>query len=112
MAKTAVAFPILPGKEEDVRHFASAALGARRAELDASFRGFGIREECWYLQQTPQGYLLLVTIDAEDPLRMFQEWAASQAPFDVWFKEQAGACAGIDFSQPIPGLPLEIFAWS
>ena len=111
MATTAVAFPILPGKVDDVRRFAAEIMGPRREELSKSFRGFGITREAWYLQPMPQGALLVAYIEAEDPLRMFHQWAASQDPFDVWYKQQAGACAGIDFSRPVPGLPDQVMNW-
>lgn len=110
MATMAVAFPVLPGQAEAGRRFAQEAL-SRRQELAESFRRIGVSREEWYLQSTPQGELVIVVLEAADPRRAFQDWAASSDPFDRWFKQQAQAVSGIDFNQPLADLPERIFAW-
>lgn len=111
MATSAVAFPVLPGKTEAGRRFAQEVLGARRAEAEASWARGGISAESWFIQSTPMGDMVIVVMQAEDPARAWQEWAASQDPYDRWFKETAGAVCGLDFNQPLPAMPEQILDW-
>jgi len=111
MTSLAIAFPILPGMSEKVRWLAAEVQGPRHSEMGASQRAHGIVRENWYIQSTPQGEMVIVYMEAEDPMRALQEWALSQAPFDIWFKQQVGEICGIDFNQPIPALPEQVFAW-
>jgi uncharacterized protein with GYD domain len=111
MATVAVAFPVLPGKSEDGRRFAQEVT-ERQREAAESFGRMGVTRESWYLQTTPQGDLVIVYMEADDPVRAFQTWAASNDPYDQWFKRRAGAICGIDFNQPPPALPEQIFHWA
>jgi hypothetical protein len=108
MTTLAVAFPVLPGKAEAGRQFAKDVMGARCADQQASFRRMGVTREAWFLQSTPMGDMILVWIEGEDPAEGLRTWAASTDPHDVWFKQQAGAICGLDFSQPIPSAPEQI----
>lgn len=55
---------------------------------------------------------LIAYVEADNPLHAFQQFAASQDPFDRWYKEQVRALSGLDMSQPPPGLPEQIFEWA
>ncbi len=111
MAMTTVVFPVLSGKAEEGRRFAQEVMGPRRAEAEQSFRRMGVTREAWFFQSTPAGDLIIVWMEAEDPLAAFAQWARSDDPFDRWFKETAGAISGLDFNQPLPALPEQIFTW-
>ncbi|HLI26360.1 MAG TPA: hypothetical protein VKZ60_04780 [Chloroflexota bacterium] len=111
MASIALAFPILPGQIAAARQFAQACMGPRRAELAASYQEHGITHEEWFLQEGPAGAAMIVYFEADDPARSLRTWAASQAPFDRWFKAEARACTGIDFDQPLAALPEPVLAW-
>jgi len=106
-----IAFPILPGKEEAGRRFAEDVRNQYGAEMDRSLRERGAVREDWYMQTGPQGSMVLLYIEAEDVLKLFQDWALSNDPFDCWFKQQAQEVCGIDFNQPLPALPEQIFSW-
>ena len=70
------------------------------------------RERIW-LQPAPQGDLEILYLEVDDPARAFQEIAASQEPFDVWFRGFALEHYGLDLTQPLPGpLPELILDWS
>ena len=110
---TAIAFaaPFLPGKAEAFRRFAQEALGARRKQQDESRSSKGLtRELCW-IQSTPQGEMLIVLLEGEDPARANREFAASDSAYDRWFKQEVGSMTGIDFNQPLPVLPELVFDW-
>jgi hypothetical protein len=72
----------------------------------------GVRQEEWFLQETPQGGMIIVRLEADDPAEALARWAMSQNSFDCWFKAQAGQVCGLDFNQPLSGLPEQVLHWS
>ena len=107
---TGLAFcaPVLPGRADAGRAFAKDAYS--RSEFAASRRDKGISREVVTLLQSPHGDLIAVYAEGSDPIDGNAKFAASQEPFDVWFKEEAGKLSPpeVDFSQPIEGV-VEIF---
>jgi len=104
-------FPILPGKTDLAKQFAQE-VKSRQEEFSRALGQRGLTREDWYLQSTPHGDMILLVMEGDDPLRTMHGWAASQDPFDVWFKSRAYEISGMDFSQPILGLPEHVFAWT
>ena len=112
MASLASAFPILPGKTEQWKQFSRETIGPRRSEYEASRKRLGITREVAYLQQTPQGDMAVVYVEAQNIPRIFEGFGTSQEPFDVWFREQVKDIHGFDLAQPLPGpLPEAIVDW-
>ncbi len=101
-----IAFPVLPGKRGALKEFGKTVT-ARRREFEASEKRLGIPKEAWFAQSTPQGDLVLIYFEAKDPARALGEFARSQDPFDLWFKEQVKAITGVDLNQPPAGPPPE-----
>lgn len=106
MATLALALPCLPGGADKARQLADECAGQRRAEFDDFHRRAGLTAERWYLQQTPQGELILVVLEG-DPQGAIGKLGASEHPFDRWFKERVREIHGVDFNQPLPGPPPE-----
>ena len=99
-----LAVPILPGKTEEWRRFTEELNGPRRTEWEESRRRVGIQREASYLNETPQGHLVVVYFDTEGPLEeIFQRLGTSQEPFDIWFRQKAKEIHGFDLEQPPPG---------
>ena len=112
MARFNAAFPVLPGKAEELKAFAQETLN-RTDELNACQKRLNLQHESWYLQHTPMGELLLVIMEGENPLQSLANFGASREPFDVWFKDQVIALCGVDLNQPPPGpMPSLIFDWN
>ena len=112
MASFASAFPILPGKTQQWKSFSQEMVGPRRREYEAARKRLGVTREVAYLQQTPQGDMVVVYIEAQNIPRVFEGFGISQEPFDVWFRQQVKDIHGLDFSQPLPGpLPEAIVDW-
>jgi len=109
MASFASVFPILPGKTEQWKRFCQEMVGPRRSEYEASNKRLGITRDFAALQQTPQGDVTVVYLEAQDIPRVFEGYASSQEPFDVWYREQLKDIHGVDFSQPLPGPLPEVF---
>jgi hypothetical protein len=104
---TAIAFaaPILPGKEEQGRAF-FREVNERHSEMTASRQalpGKLSREAAWVMH-SPMGDFGIVLLEGDDPVAANEAFAASQAPFDVWFKQQVAEFTGVDFGQPLPSI--------
>jgi hypothetical protein len=96
--------PLIPGAEDAGRTFAREAFETRRDEMTASRRALDQTVEVVTLQETPQGSIVCVYLEGADPAGANRILAASDAPFDVWFKGQLATLfpPEIDFSKPIP----------
>jgi hypothetical protein len=104
----AVAFcaPILPGKEETDRKGFEEVLGPRREEYDASRRRAAITREMVWHQQTPDGTVAVVYLEANDIPASMQALATSDDAFDEWFRELVKEVHGIDMTEG--GSPPEL----
>ncbi|MDH3606454.1 MAG: hypothetical protein OER12_05615 [Acidimicrobiia bacterium] len=102
MPAISFAIPILPGKVEAHVAHGEEVMGSRRAEYAASRKSLGIRKESAWHQETPNGTLAVVYIEADDPGAAMAGMASSDEPFDVWFRESITEIFGIDLSQPMP----------
>jgi hypothetical protein len=102
-------YPVLPGKEDDIRMLAADLAGPRREEARAFYKSFGVDRESWHYQETPHGPLVIgVTEIAGDPVAKGQEYAESNRPFDRWFKDQACNLTGVDPDVQPLGPPSEL----
>jgi hypothetical protein len=99
--------PVLPGKDDAGRAFATEAFVTRRAEFIESRKALGQNAEVVTLSVTPMGSFICGYLEGIDPVDGNRRFAASTRPFDVWFKEQLATLfpPQIDFSQPLP--PIE-----
>ena len=70
MPMMAVAFPILPGKTAEWRAWMEELNGLARQEFDESRRRAGVHERT-FLQSTPMGDLVIVTLEGDDPGHAF-----------------------------------------
>jgi hypothetical protein len=102
--------PVLPGKTEAAKAFAKALMNERRADLDSALTT--ITKESWFIQSTPMGDFMIVYFQAPDPDAVHAALAASQDPFDVWFRAQVLDVTGVDVSKPPESSPVQIFDWT
>src|SRR6476660_2988036 len=108
MGMLAMAFPIPARKTEQWRRLAGEWRGATRAEFAAARRSLGVRERT-FLQHTPQGDLVLVTLEGDHPETAFAEFGQRTDPFTMWFKQQVSEIHGMDLSAPPPGpMPQQV----
>jgi len=112
MASLAMALPLLPGRTEAWKHWVQEMGGARLSEFQASRKRLGITGEASFLQQTPQGDMAILYIEAAVIAQALQGLATSQEPFDVLFRQQTQEFFGFDLAQPPSGPPSErVFDW-
>jgi hypothetical protein len=105
LALNAVAFPIPLGKTAEWRSFMGELNGPRRAEYTDARRRAGVHERI-FLQQTPMGDLVIVTLEGDDPTRSFDHDATDA--FTTWFHERIQAIHGIDMRGPSTRSPSEL----
>ena len=99
MQTIAFAAPMLPGKTDTDREaMASCASGARKAEHEASRVRAGIARESAWVQSTPNGDVAVVVLEAPDIQTAMSTLAASEDPFDRWFREIVREVHGIDLA--------------
>ena len=81
-----------------MREFARELQSRRSGECASFFRRHGVARETWHLQETPRGmWVTGVTQFPEKPIEAAgRDYAASQHPFDVWFKQQVKLVTGVD----------------
>ncbi len=110
MALMAFAAPILPGKTQQWRRFVEELNGPRRKEYEDARRRQGVRERA-FLQSTPQGDVVIVTMEGDDPMESFRRFAATNDPFTRWFNQQVTEIHGLGLnqiaSQPAPQMMVD-----
>ena len=104
MALFAMAFPIPPGKTEEWQAFRDELMGPRKAEYLASRKQAGVRERT-FLQKTPMGDLIVMTLEGDDPAGAMQRISSQTTEFMAWFLAQVKSIHGVDMNAPPPGPP-------
>jgi hypothetical protein len=107
MPLMAVAFPILPGKTDEWRAWMAELNGPRRAEFVDSRQQVGVHERT-FLQSTPMGDLVIVTLEGDDPGRAFGKMMSADDAFMKWFIERAKEIHGVDLTVRPTGAPSEL----
>jgi len=110
MSRTALIFPVLPGK--DARDIATE-IKSRPREYEQSRRRLGITMERAYLQHTPMGDFVTAYVEAEgDVLEKFGKLPSSDLDIDRYFVKAVKEIHGADLTQPLPGpQPETVAAW-
>jgi hypothetical protein len=102
----AFAIPLLPGKTDiDRRAMRSCWQGDRRAAYEASRKRLGITSEAVWIQQSPNGDVAVVHLEADDLNRALTGMSTSEDPFDRWLREHSLEVHGVDLKAGFP--PLE-----
>ena len=103
MPSTVFGVPILSGKTEAWKRALAEINGSRKNEYLQARRNLGITKEVVCLQQSPQGDMVVVYIEARDTSRVLQDMMQATDPFHQWFCQAILQDAhGIDPSQPPP----------
>lgn len=108
MALIALGIPILPGKKEKWETMADqfSRPGPMKDRLDASRSAAGVHERT-FLQETPHGDMVIVTIEGDNPAEAFGRMMADPALQD--FAEWAADVHGIDPNAPPPPMPRLVY---
>jgi hypothetical protein len=103
------AFPVIPGKEEQVRALAREIGTTRAAQASEFFHRYGVTRETWHLQNTPYGtWIIGVTqLDGMPVDVAAQQYSESEIAYDRWFKDQVHDLSGINPDEQPLGPPTE-----
>lgn len=99
MSLIAFVAPILPGKRDQWEAFMAQITGPRRSEFNASRRNAGVHERT-FLQETPMGDFVIVTLEGDSPMESFGAIANADDAFTHWFVQQVQEIHGFDPRQP------------
>jgi hypothetical protein len=102
MAMMAAAFPILPGKTEEWRQWIGELNGPRHDAFARSRRDLGVNERT-FLQSTPEGDIVIVTLEGDDPAAAFRRFAAADDEFSRWFLQHVRKFHGFDLNDVMAG---------
>jgi hypothetical protein len=91
----AMAVPILPGKTEQWKKFANDLKKNRYNDYVASRERLNVHERT-FLQQTPMGDMVIVTLEGPDPEGAFKKFASGNDEFTKWFVKEVKDIHGID----------------
>jgi hypothetical protein len=91
--------PLLPGKTEAWRRFYQMLMNSRREDYKASRRRLSITCERIWLVSSSYGGSVIVSIEAQDMKTIITRLAASDNPFDRWFRRKMLELHGIDLAQ-------------
>ncbi len=109
MASYAFAMPLIQGKTQIWRKYMDELDGPRREEFSKSRQRAGLRLEQVWLQNTPQGDIVVLVWDTDNPNKAFDHLMKSKDPFDIWFRDTILIeCHGVDPSKPMPPLNLRL----
>jgi hypothetical protein len=111
MAFVVRAYPLIR-PDADLQKFVSALAGAR-ANTDLFYRTYAVAHESAYVQETPQGRLLIVVTILKDDLEAALRYQAADQKFHAWFKEQVFFLTGVDPNvTPLGPTTTQVFSWS
>lgn len=101
----AAAVPILPGQTDRWIRFCNTLMGEKSNEYKASREFLEVRERV-FLQRTPQGDMVIVTLEGNDPESALNRFAQGRDAFTQWFIEEVKAIHNLDLTN----LPKESMA--
>ena len=103
MAAISFVVPVLPGKEQADLDWMEEMNGPRAEEYAETWKQLGLKRHAVWHQQTPDGTVAVVYLEADDVPAAMQAIATSEDPFNQWFRERVQEVHGIDLtSDPAP----------
>lgn len=114
MTNYCLVLPYLPGGLELAKKFAIEECG-HSEEHDEFSKMAGVTRENVWIQRSPTGSgapdLEIISLETNDPPNMLKQFAISDHPWAVRFREFAKKAYGLDFSGPTPPLNEHIIDW-
>jgi hypothetical protein len=102
--------PVLPGKTDQWLKFIGELNGAMSAEFKESRKKHNVRERT-FLQKTPHGDFVIVTLKGEDPIGGFNAFVNTHDEFTDWFVKEVQEIHGFNLREisktPMPEMILD-----
>jgi hypothetical protein len=94
--------PVLPGKEQADREWMDAMADQRREEYHSAWKSLGVTRHTVWQQQTPNGTVDVVYLEAADIPTLMDGISSSNEAFHQWFRERVLDVHGIDLRSESP----------
>lgn len=107
MSLMAFVAPILPGKRGQWDAFIAEITGPRRDAFNAGRQRYGLHERT-FLQETPMGDMVIVTVEGDNPAESLGALANSDDDFTRWFVQQVQEIHGFDLRHPPASPPRQV----
>lgn len=95
----AIAIPILPGKTEAVKEFAHELSTTYHDAFAESRNKMNVQERS-FIQSTPMGDIVIVTLEGENPVEAFKRFAEGDDDFTRFFVSKVKELHGVDLLNP------------
>jgi hypothetical protein len=105
MASIGFVVPVLTGKELADRDWMNALDGERREEYHSAWKDAGFSRHTVWQQQTPDGTVDIVYLEADDIPAAMEAITSSDLPFHQWFRGRVLDTHGLDLTQQSPPQP-------
>ena len=102
MGSISFVVPVLPGTEQAHREWMDALAGARREEYHSAWKNAGVTRHAVWQQQTANGTVDVVYLEADDVPAAMQDITTSDEPFQRWFRERVLDVHGMDLTSQAP----------
>ncbi|MCP5146400.1 MAG: hypothetical protein H6978_16435 [Gammaproteobacteria bacterium] len=105
------AFP-LKKSVEDLEAFVESLRAEWKESAAKFYRGYGVAQESWHLQETNAGPWVICVTVIDDSAQAAANYAKSTEKFQSWFKEKVHSLSGINpDEQPLGPQTRQIFSW-
>lgn len=109
MAMMAMCMPILPGKKEKwLEMMAKLKEEPMKSTINASRDAAGVHERS-FLQETPHGDFVIITLEGDDPVASFGKMLADPTMAEFGWAEFAADVHGMDLNAPPPPPPTMVY---
>jgi hypothetical protein len=105
MSSIGFVVPVPTGKEQADREWMGELDGQRREEYQAEWKKAGFKHHTVWQQETPNGTVDIVYLEADDIPAAMAAVTSSDAPFHQWFRERVLDVHGLDLAQQNPPQP-------
>ena len=103
MKSLIITAPILPGKLDTWKRFASVMLKERRDDYERAIVEGGVtRLRVWHQHGADGADLAIVLYEGPAPEKFLHRIGTADDDFSTWFREGLAQCHGMDLSQPPP----------
>jgi predicted ester cyclase len=97
-----IAIPIQKGQTERFKDFINKLKTEKYNDFVESRKKLNVRERT-SLQETPNGDMVIVTLEGTNPTEAFTKFGQGTDSFTTWFKNEVKEIHGIDLSSPPQG---------
>lgn len=107
--KFAYSFPILEDKIDQWLNFANEVNTTRKEEFSKMHKRIGVKKESWFLQNSTEGYSVLVYTEADNE-EFMANFKKDQSEFSDWFRKKVSELQNVDLDHKTE-MPVKVLDW-